>query len=115
MRRGEIRIVDFDPALGSETNKRRPAVVVSNDSANSTASRLGRGVITVVPITSNVQRVFPFQVLLPSGDTGLRHDSKAQAEHLRSVSVERVGPLVGMLPPSTMVAVEEALRLHLGL
>ena len=57
MRRGEIRLVDLDPAQGAEANKRRPAVVVSNDGANATAERLGRGVITVVPVTSNVTRV----------------------------------------------------------
>ena len=63
MRRGEIRLVDFEPARGAESNKLRPAVIVSNDGANSTATRLGRGVITVVPITSSVRRVLPFQVL----------------------------------------------------
>ncbi len=70
MRRGDIVIVTLDPALGSETAKTRPAVVVSNDAANATATRLGRGVITVVPVTSNVSRVYPFQVLLPAGPTG---------------------------------------------
>ncbi len=60
MRRGEIRLTDLDPALGSEANKRRPSIVVSNDRANTTAARLERGVVTVGPVTSNVDRVFPF-------------------------------------------------------
>jgi mRNA interferase MazF len=64
MRRGEIRLVDLDPVRGEEANKQRPAVIVSNDGANSTADRLGRGVVTVVPATSNIDRVYPFQVLL---------------------------------------------------
>jgi len=64
MRRGEIRIVDLDPTRGSEARKRRPAVIVSNDGANATANRLGRGVVTVIPISSNIQRVYPFQVCL---------------------------------------------------
>jgi len=72
MHRGEIRLVDLDPVRGSEADKRRPAVIVSNDSANATATRLGRGVLTVVPVTSNVSRVLPFQVLLLSGAVGLR-------------------------------------------
>lgn len=64
----------------SEVDRRRPAVVVSNDRANHTADRVGRGVITVVPITSNTSHVFPFQVLLTAEQTGLTLDSKAQAE-----------------------------------
>lgn len=115
MKRGEIRVVDFEPVRGSEVNKRRPAVIVSNDGANSTAQRLGRGVITVVPVTSNVANVYPFQVLLPSALTGLRVDSKAQAEQVRSVAVERVGDRVGQLPAETADALDEALRLHLAL
>ena len=115
MRRGEIRIVDLDPTWGSEASKRRPAVVVSNDGANATATRLGRGVVTVVPITSNIQRVYPFQVLLPAAATGLEQDSKAQAEQVRSVAVERVGQQVGQVPPAIMLDIDEALRLHLAL
>ncbi len=51
MLRGEIRLADLDPVRGSEANKRRPVVIVSNDRANSVAARLGRGVVTVVPVT----------------------------------------------------------------
>ena len=49
MRRGEIRLIDPEPVRGAEANKRRPAVIVSNDGANMAAQRLGRGVVTVVP------------------------------------------------------------------
>jgi mRNA interferase MazF len=115
MRRGEIRIVDLDPAREIESNKRRPAVVVSNDGANTTAERLGRGVVTVVPVTSNVDRVYPFQVLLEADSTGLAHDSKAQAEQIRSVAIERIGGRVGALTPELLGALDEALRLHLAL
>ena len=115
MRRGEIRWVDLDPARGSEANKRRPAVIVSNDGANSTASRLGRGVITVVPVTSSIERVYPFQVRLAAATTGLGHDSKAQAEQVRSVAVGRVGELAGQVAAPTMLEIDDALRLHLAL
>ena len=91
MLRGEIRLVDLEPVRGAEADKRRPAVIVSNDNANSTAARLGRGVVTVVPVTSNITRVFPFQVLLSAAETGIRVDSKAQAEQVRSVSLETPG------------------------
>jgi mRNA interferase MazF len=115
MLRGEIRLVDLDPVRGSEASKRRPAVIVSNDGANATAARLNRGVVTVVPVTSNITRVYPFQVLLPASDCGLPRDSKAQAEQVRSVAVERLGPRIGQLPPALLAGLEEALRLHLGL
>jgi len=115
MRRGEICSVSFDPARGSEAAKTRPAVVVSNDAANATATRLGRGVITVVPVTSNITRIYPFQVLLPARQTGMRHDSKAQAEQIRSVAVERVGGRLGQLPAALITELDRALRVHLSL
>ncbi|RKT76808.1 mRNA interferase MazF [Terracoccus luteus] len=115
MLRGEIRLTDLDPARAGEANKRRPAVVVSNDRANASALRLGRGVVTIVPVTSNVTRVYPFQVLLTAEESGLRVESKAQAEQVRSVSVERMGPVVGRVPAHRMALLDDALRLHLQL
>ena len=115
MLRGEIRLTDLDPARAAEAAKRRPAIIVSNDRANATAARLGRGVVTVVPITSNVSRVFPFQVLLPADDVGIRVDSKAQAEQVLSVSIERIGPVIGRLPTHLTSMLDDALRLHLQL
>ena len=115
MRRGEVRLVDLDPVRGSEASKRRPVVVVSNDRANATAARLGRGVVTVVPLTSSTTRIFPFQVLVPANQSGLRVDSKAQAEQIRVVSVDRLGPVLGQLAIPLMNQIDEALRLHLDL
>lgn len=115
MRRGEIRLVDLEPAVGAEADKPRPAVIVSNDGANGTAERLGRGVVTVVPVTSNITRVYPFQVLLEGAHSGLARDSKAQAEQVRSVDVERVGRRVGVVTGDLLAALDEALRLHLAL
>jgi mRNA interferase MazF len=115
MRRGEVRWVDLEPVRGSEADKRRPAVIVSNDGANAAAARLGRGVVTVVPVTSSTAQVYPFQVLLPAGTAGLPVDSKAQAEQVRSVSVGRVTTALGVLPPALVDQLDEALRLHLSL
>lgn len=115
MRRGEICLVDLEPVRGAEANKQRPAVIVSNDGANSTAQRLGRGVVTVVPVTSNLERVHPFQVLLRAEDTGLPADSKAQAEQVRSVAVERIGRRIGSMTAELQTALDDALRLHLAL
>ena len=115
MRRGEIWLVDLDPTRGSEMSKRRPAVIVSNDAANRTAERLGRGVATVVPVTSNVRRVFAFQVELPASSTGLREDSKALGEQVRSVSSDRLTRKVGTVPSDLAARIDDALRLHLAL
>jgi mRNA interferase MazF len=115
MRRGEIRMVDLEPVRGSEADKRRPCVIVSNDGANRVAERLGRGVVTVVPVTTNVENIYPFQIALSARDTGLPRDSKAQAEQVRSISVERIAEAVGILPAALLVSLDEALRLHLGL
>ncbi|MEO6207900.1 MAG: type II toxin-antitoxin system PemK/MazF family toxin [Candidatus Limnocylindrales bacterium] len=114
MRRGDIVRVDLEPVRGSEASKLRPAVIVSNDAANLTATRLGRGVVTVVPLTWNVARAYPFQVLLPAG-SGLDRDSKAQAEQVRSIAVDRVVAKLGAAPGGLMLEIDEALRLHLGL
>lgn len=115
MRRGDICLVDLEPVRGAEASKRRPAVVVSNDDANRAATRLGRGVVTVVPVTSNVQRLHPFQVLLPAERTGLAVESKAQAEQVRSVAIERVDAVSGRLPADLLRQLDQALRLHLSL
>lgn len=115
MRRGEVRLVDLEPVRGSEADKRRPAIVVSNDRANAVAERVQRGVVTVVPLTGSTTRVFPFQVHVPAGRAGLRVDSKAQADQVRSVAVERLGPTLGRLPAPIMTEIDEALRLHLDL
>jgi mRNA interferase MazF len=115
VRRGEIWLVDLEPVQGAESNKQRPAVIVSNDRANARAAQLGRGVVTVVPVTSNVTRVLPFQVLLPADRTGLRVDSKAQAEQVRSVDLTRLSARIGRTPPGLVSELNEALRLHLEL
>lgn len=115
MRRGDICLVDLEPVVGSEAKDRRPAVIVSNDRANAAAERLNRGVVTVVPVTSNIARIFAFQTLLSSSDSGLSLDSKAQAEQIRSVDVERIGSAIGRVPGHVMNEVDDAIRLHLSL
>ncbi len=115
MRRGDIVWADLEPVRGSEADKRRPVVIVSNDGANAMAARLGRGLVTAVPVTSSVRRVQPFQVLLTAADTGLPVTSKAQAEQVRAIAVERLGDHIGSLTAEVMAELDEALRLHLGL
>jgi mRNA interferase MazF len=71
--------------------------------------------VTVVPLTTNVARVFAFQVLLESGTGGLHAECKAQAEQIRSIDVARLSRRLGELPPAVLSRVDDALRLHLGL
>jgi mRNA interferase MazF len=116
MRRGDVLWADLGRPVGREASQRRPVVIVSHDALNRVAAGLGRGVVTVVPITTNVERVYPFQVFLAAGETGLPADGKAQAEQVRAVDVERLlsGP-VGALPAERLRRLDEALRLHLAL
>ncbi|HEU0167557.1 MAG TPA: type II toxin-antitoxin system PemK/MazF family toxin [Chloroflexota bacterium] len=115
MRRGEIWLVDFEPAVGSEPNKRRPAIIISNDGASARAERLGRGLLTVVPTTSNTRRIFDFQVLLQAHDTGLDVDSKAQAEQVRGLDVSRFDRRLGRVSLTDMKRLEKALLVHLAI
>jgi mRNA interferase MazF len=114
MRRGEIWQVDLDPIRGSEATKQRAAVIVSNDRANASATRLGRGVVTVVPVTSNTNKIYPFQVLLSTA-SGLAVESKAQAEQVRSIATQRFLCRVGHISTAELAELDAALRLHLDL
>jgi mRNA interferase MazF len=115
MRRGEVWYADLNPVRGSEADKTRPVVVVSNDVANQSAAKLGRGVVTIVPLTSSTQHIYSFQVLIPVGDAGLPEDSKAQAEQVRSIDQARLIEYVGQVPSALMSKLDDALRLHLAL
>jgi mRNA interferase MazF len=115
MRRGEIWYADLDPSRGSESNKVRPVVIVSNDAHNSVIARLRRGVLTVVPLTTNVRRVYSFQVLVERGASGLSSSFKAQAEQVRALDVSRFVNRAGALTSEQMRALDDALLLHLGI
>lgn len=111
MKRGEIYYADLSPTVGSEINKRRPVLIVSNDANNRAATML-----TVLPITSNISRVYPFEILLPPRESGLPKPSKAQAQQIRTIAMERLqGGAVGRLTPALMRQTDDALRLHLDL
>lgn len=106
--RGEVFYADLEPTIGSEANKRRPCLVVSND-ANNKAART----VTILPLTGNVERVYPFEVLL---DSVLARPCKVQASQIRTISKERLsGPSLARLSDATMSLVDEAIRLHLSL
>ncbi|MFG2879177.1 type II toxin-antitoxin system PemK/MazF family toxin [Streptomyces sp. NPDC048337] len=108
-------MVDLEPARGSEANKIRPAVIVSHNAANDSVERHGRGVVTVVPLTSNTSRVLTFQVFLPAAECHLPKDSKVQCEQIRAITPERVHQRVGVVPRQRMAEIDAALRRHLAL
>lgn len=111
MRRGEIYFADLSPTIGTEINKRRPVLVVSNE-ANNRASNT----VTVLPITSNVNRIYPFEIALSPKDSGLPKPSKAQAQQIRTISKERIrGAALGRLNATAMSKAADAMRLHLDL
>jgi mRNA interferase MazF len=115
VKRGEIWLADLDPVVGSEVGKSRPVVVVSTDALNDVVTGRGGGVVTVVPLTSNVTRIFPFQVFLPSGSAGLRRDSKAMAEQVRCLALQRARRRIGRLDGVQLGRLDAALKLHLAL
>lgn len=114
MRRGEIRWVALDQAH-RQTRAQRPAVIVSNDGANTAAGRRGAGVVTVVPLSMSAGEPRPFRVALPEGAGGLPRPARALADQVRTVSAERLGPSIGALSIEHMRAIDAALRFHLGL
>lgn len=110
MKRGEIWFADLSPTRGSETAKHRPVLIISNN-ANNRAS----GTITILPITSNITRVYPFEVLLSSVECGLPKDSKIQAQQIRTIAKERItGNVIGRLDKEKSREVDAAIRLHLA-
>lgn len=106
MRRGEIWWVQFDPAVGSEIAKRRPAIIVSNDSANRNLAR-----VVVIPLTSNTDRQYPGEaVVLVNGKS-----SKAMADQLMAADKSRLKEQLGALSKADIQAVEDAIKVHLAL
>jgi mRNA interferase MazF len=106
MKRGEVWWVSFDPALGTEITKTRPAVVVSNDSANAHLRR-----VVVVPLTSSTERVYPGEALVESGGSL----SKAMSDQIMAADKRRFSRRIGQLSREDMKKLEAALALHLGL
>jgi mRNA interferase MazF len=104
--RGEVWWVAFDPAIGGEIKKTRPAIVVSNDIANRELNR-----VQVVPLTSNLGRVYPSEALIRLRG-GQR---KAMADQISTISKLRLRDRVGRLSSEDMVAVERAICVQLGL
>ena len=107
--RGEIYLVCLDPTIGSEINKTRPALIISNDINNQVAQT-----ITVIPITSNIGKVYPFETLLTSQESGLLNNSKAKCNQIRTIDKKRLLNCLGKISTDKLKEIEKSLIIHLG-
>jgi mRNA interferase MazF len=106
MKRGEVWWVEFDPSVGSEIRKTRPAVIISNDSANRHLLR-----VVVIPLSTNTSRVYPAETLVTlEGKKG-----KAMADQIMAADKIRLKTQIGILSKVDMLGVEQAILVHLGL
>lgn len=110
IKRGDIYWVKLDPIEGSEIGKTRPAVVISNDINNELAET-----ITVLPVTSSVGKVYPFEVFLKQGVGNISSDSKIKTNQIRTLDKKRLKERIGTIPDTILCDIEKAVKIHLGL
>ncbi len=109
-KRGQIWFVSLDPVVGHEMGKKRPALVVSNDRNNQFAET-----VTILPITSKTEKVYPFEVFLSKEETHLPKDSKVKCNQVRTVDKKRLVNFMGTLSSERLKDIEQALLIHLGI
>lgn len=106
MKRGEVWWVNFNPSLGGEIRKKRPAVIVSNNASNKFLNR-----IQVVPLTSKTDRLYPSEALVLFNGK----ESKAMADQLATVSKLRLFKRAGVLSDDDMLRISETIKIQLDI
>jgi mRNA interferase MazF len=106
MKRGEVWWVEFDPSLGSEIRKKRPAVIVSNDAANRNLAR-----VVVVPLTSNTEKLYPSEALVTLNGK----KAKAMADQIMAADKSRLTDKIETLSKENILAIDDAIKIHLSL
>jgi mRNA interferase MazF len=109
-KRGEVFLVCLDPTVGSEINKTRPALIISNDINNQFSET-----VTVLPITSSVGKIYPFEVILLPGESGLPKKSKVKCNQIRTIDKKRLVSTLGKVSFEKICEIEDALRIHLDM
>jgi mRNA interferase MazF len=108
--RGEIWLVDFDPSVGTEIRKTRPAVVISNDVANSRTSK-----ITLLPLTSTIRKIPLIVIVQPDAQNGLDKESLIRVPDVSTFDKIRLKRRLGSLKTAQMTEIDEKLRIHLSM
>jgi mRNA interferase MazF len=107
--RSSIWIISLEPVVGAEIGMTRPAVIISNDINNRYADT-----VTVLPVTSNIEKIYPFEVKIPKGTCGLNLDSKIKANQIRTVDKKRLIKMLGLLSDNILLQLEDAVKIHLS-
>lgn len=109
-KKGEIWVVSLEPVVGHEIGKTRPALVISNDQNNQFSDT-----VTVLPITSKTDKIYPFEVFLLKEETQLPKDSKVKSNQIRTVDKKRLVKFIGIVTEEKLIEIEHALLIHLGI
>lgn len=109
-KRGEIWVVSLEPVVGYEIGKTRPALVISNDRNNQFSDT-----VTVLPITSKTDKIYPFEVFLLKEETQLPKDSKVKSNQIRTVDKKRLIKFIGIVTEEKLIAIKHSLLIHLGI
>lgn len=109
-KRGDIYWANLDPTIGSEIAKTRPVLIVSNDINNQYAAT-----VSVLPITSNTKKVYPYEVVVTPDESGLKNDSKIKANQIRTIDKRRIGKKLGALTLAKMKEINQAILIHLAM
>lgn len=110
MKRGDKYFVDFEPSVGAEIRKQRPALIISCNEANKYLKT-----VMAIPFSSKVEKVFPFEVFVKENDSRLDYDSKLKIPQMRAVDKSRLKSYIGTLSSDILEQVEDAIKIHLAI